>query len=224
MKNKPALTNVAAPAVFVTIASAMIAFGCGARGYVYPEQPDAGGPGAPAPANTSPPPTAAPTAAPTASTAPTAAPTAVPPATPPTAGPTAAPPPAPVPCTTDSDCRVYSGYCGGCNCRALSNAEPDPICTDPAVVCVADPCATRVPLCITGGCRLGDREAGSPPPNCQTRRDGGDTSCKDTKTWTSYGTYTCESLGLSLATVSFDVPCAYGWFRYVTYYCCLMMK
>ena len=29
-------------------------------------------------------------------------------------------------CYSDSDCRLFSNYCGGCNCNALTVTEPDP--------------------------------------------------------------------------------------------------
>ncbi|MBI5512722.1 MAG: hypothetical protein HY909_03085 [Deltaproteobacteria bacterium] len=57
-------------------------------------------------------------------------------------------------CSTDADCRVYSDYCTGCDCRALSTREPDPVCTGPGVRCFADPCLGRTAVCLQGSCSL----------------------------------------------------------------------
>lgn len=57
-------------------------------------------------------------------------------------------------CTTDSDCRVFSDYCTGCDCRALSTSEADPTCSGPGVRCFADPCMNHTAVCIGGTCSL----------------------------------------------------------------------
>jgi hypothetical protein len=57
-------------------------------------------------------------------------------------------------CVTDADCRLFSDYCTGCDCRALSVDEPDPTCEGPGVRCFADPCLGHAAVCdtATGAC------------------------------------------------------------------------
>jgi hypothetical protein len=64
-------------------------------------------------------------------------------------------------CTTDADCRTFSDYCTGCDCRALSSTEPDPICDGPGVRCFADPCGSQTATCdvSTGACVLSSTSA-----------------------------------------------------------------
>ncbi len=57
-------------------------------------------------------------------------------------------------CATDADCRSFSDYCGGCNCRALLTTEPNPACPGADVQCVADPCASETAICVDGRCML----------------------------------------------------------------------
>jgi len=43
-------------------------------------------------------------------------------------------------CRKDSDCRLFSDYCTGCDCRALEDSDDEPACGLPGVRCFADPC------------------------------------------------------------------------------------
>ncbi|MBL9006163.1 MAG: hypothetical protein JNJ46_18060 [Myxococcales bacterium] len=58
------------------------------------------------------------------------------------------------------------------------------------------------------------------PPMCTKEKQGGATSCKDEKTWRSYGEAFCKMKGLSLKNVTFDTSCGRGEWRYATYECC----
>lgn len=55
-------------------------------------------------------------------------------------------------CEVDADCRLFSDYCTGCDCRPLANKDPDPICEGPGVQCLVDPCAQKVAVCAAGRC------------------------------------------------------------------------
>jgi hypothetical protein len=57
-------------------------------------------------------------------------------------------------CTTDADCRTFSDYCTGCDCRALSVNEKDPLCPGPGVQCLIDPCLGQTAACVAGRCAL----------------------------------------------------------------------
>ncbi len=57
-------------------------------------------------------------------------------------------------CNVDEDCRVFSDYCTGCDCRALSNEDQDPVCSGPGVECLADPCMGRTAQCVNGQCAV----------------------------------------------------------------------
>lgn len=57
-------------------------------------------------------------------------------------------------CATDADCRLFSDYCTGCDCRALGIHDPDPVCPGPGVRCFADPCATHAAACVNGSCTV----------------------------------------------------------------------
>lgn len=59
-------------------------------------------------------------------------------------------------CATDADCRTFSDYCTGCDCRALLVMDTDPVCSGPGVRCFADPCGGKVATCdvATGQCGL----------------------------------------------------------------------
>ncbi len=56
------------------------------------------------------------------------------------------------PCTTDADCRLFSDYCTGCDCRVLSTDTADPECAGPGVRCFADPCGGKAAACVHGQC------------------------------------------------------------------------
>ena len=55
-------------------------------------------------------------------------------------------------CRTDADCRLFSDYCTGCDCRALSTGAPDPTCSGPGVQCFVDPCQGKSAACANGAC------------------------------------------------------------------------
>lgn len=52
-------------------------------------------------------------------------------------------------CTSPTDCRAYSSYCGGCTCEALEATAPDPVCDAGAVSCLVDPCSGRSVMCAS---------------------------------------------------------------------------
>ena len=55
-------------------------------------------------------------------------------------------------CSSDADCRLFSDYCTGCDCRALGSNEQDPTCAGPGVRCFADPCLGKTTACVHGDC------------------------------------------------------------------------
>ncbi|MCB9555162.1 MAG: hypothetical protein H6707_03590 [Deltaproteobacteria bacterium] len=55
-------------------------------------------------------------------------------------------------CTTDADCKLFSNYCGGCNCDALKASDPFPSCPNPPVNCFVDPCMQKVAKCNSKRC------------------------------------------------------------------------
>jgi hypothetical protein len=55
-------------------------------------------------------------------------------------------------CARDEDCRLFSDYCTGCDCRPLARGQEDPVCAGPGVRCVADPCARKAAACVQGRC------------------------------------------------------------------------
>jgi hypothetical protein len=57
-------------------------------------------------------------------------------------------------CSSDADCRTFSDYCEGCNCRALAQTDPDPKCSGTLVQCFVDPCLDREAFCNYGRCAL----------------------------------------------------------------------
>ncbi len=59
-------------------------------------------------------------------------------------------------CNADSDCRTFSDYCTGCDCRALASGQEPPACPGPGVRCLVDPCQDRVALCQEGKCVTSD--------------------------------------------------------------------
>jgi hypothetical protein len=65
-------------------------------------------------------------------------------------------PPPPGACGADADCRTFSDYCTGCDCRALAVTDPDPVCPGPGVQCLIDPCFNKAAFCSAGTCALRD--------------------------------------------------------------------
>src|SRR5258706_11152511 len=60
---------------------------------------------------------------------------------------------APAACTTDSDCRLFDDYCGGCNCRAVGATQAIPSCKGKtSVACFVAPCRELSPVCLEGTC------------------------------------------------------------------------
>lgn len=62
-------------------------------------------------------------------------------------------------CATDKECRLFSNYCDGCECLALSASEPNPICKGDVVACFVDPCRNAEAQCVRGQCVLGGPSA-----------------------------------------------------------------
>jgi hypothetical protein len=62
-----------------------------------------------------------------------------------------------VECLNNSDCRTFSDYCTGCDCRALATSEPDPVCPGPGVQCLIDPCFDQSAQCVQGQCVLAEQ-------------------------------------------------------------------
>ena len=57
-------------------------------------------------------------------------------------------------------------------------------------------------------------------PRCVTIKEGGATSCKDEKTWRSYGEASCKAKGLALKNVMLATSCGMASWREATYTCC----
>ncbi len=57
-------------------------------------------------------------------------------------------------CTVSTDCRLFDDYCTGCDCRALSSNEKDPVCSGPGVRCFAQPCLNHTAACFNGTCTV----------------------------------------------------------------------
>lgn len=60
----------------------------------------------------------------------------------------------PAACKSDADCRTFSDYCTGCDCRVLSVGQKDPVCPGPGVQCFVDPCFNKQAACENGQCVL----------------------------------------------------------------------
>jgi hypothetical protein len=60
-----------------------------------------------------------------------------------------------VECRSDKECRLFSNYCEGCACVALSTQEVDPVCKGDIVACLVDPCRNAEAQCVAGQCVLG---------------------------------------------------------------------
>ena len=57
-------------------------------------------------------------------------------------------------CSVDADCRLFDDYCTGCDCRALSSHQKDPVCSGPGVRCFAQPCMNKTATCVAGMCAV----------------------------------------------------------------------
>lgn len=62
-------------------------------------------------------------------------------------------------CKSDKECRLFSNYCEGCECLALSTSEVDPVCKGNIVACFVDPCRGAEARCVGGQCVLGEAAA-----------------------------------------------------------------
>jgi hypothetical protein len=60
-------------------------------------------------------------------------------------------------CKQDADCRTFSDYCTGCDCRALGKDDKDPTCSGPGVRCLADPCRDKKAVCKNGQCAVASK-------------------------------------------------------------------
>ena len=58
-------------------------------------------------------------------------------------------------CSSDKECRLFSNYCEGCQCQALSIYETNPVCNGDIVACFVDPCRGAEAQCVKGQCVLG---------------------------------------------------------------------
>lgn len=125
--------------------------------------------------------------------------------------------PPPAECKSDADCRTFSDYCTGCDCRALASNESDPVCTGPGVRCFADPCGGKTAVCQNGQCVLG---SGTAAPTCEKRTDGSSSSCKSPETWKTYAAADCSARGQTLSEIYVREDCGNGSTRYVDYVCC----
>jgi hypothetical protein len=75
-------------------------------------------------------------------------------------------------CANDGDCRLFSDYCTGCDCRALARKDSDPTCAGPGVRCLVDPCQRKKAACQKGRCVV----AGDDYDPCAGKKCGD--SCK----------------------------------------------
>ncbi len=57
-------------------------------------------------------------------------------------------------------------------------------------------------------------------PMCISETQGGTTSCKDEKTWSTYAAMACAGKGLTLAKIGYATSCGAGLYRQTTYECC----
>ena len=107
---------------------------------------------------------------------------------------------------------------------ASGEMSTDPAGVDPSTGTTTDP-AGGDPSTGTGGCTPKPPTPPMPPmppptPMCTKEKQGGATSCKDEKTWRSYGEAYCKMKGLVLKNTTFDTSCGRGEWRYATYECC----
>ena len=60
-------------------------------------------------------------------------------------------------CGSDGDCQVKADTCTSCACSALGSAGTLATCAGPGVLCVVDPCGSKVARCIAGQCTVAGR-------------------------------------------------------------------
>jgi hypothetical protein len=120
-----------------------------------------------------------------------------------------------VTCRTNTDCRLFSDYCTGCDCRALGAGEVDPVCSGPGVRCFADPCLKQNAVCQAGRCAVAPGTSA-----CAQRTQGGPTSCKPLDVWSKDASQDCVASGLVLGEVALRGDCGGGATQFVDYTCC----
>ncbi len=59
-------------------------------------------------------------------------------------------------CADDSECRMFSSYCDGCQCLPGAVLDPAPSCHATVVACILDPCHHQRPACVEGACAIVD--------------------------------------------------------------------
>ncbi|HEX2569305.1 MAG TPA: protease complex subunit PrcB family protein [Polyangia bacterium] len=68
-------------------------------------------------------------------------------------------------CQSDTDCRMESDYCAGCDCRAMAPGQTLAACPGPGVNCLMNPCQGRQAMCRAGQCQM------MPAGHCQSDAD-----------------------------------------------------
>jgi len=123
-------------------------------------------------------------------------------------------------CQADADCRLFSDYCTGCDCRALGKGDPEPVCAGPGVRCLVDPCQNKIAVCAGGQCVV--KDPGAPEPKCaETAIAGDETTCKSEAEWKQVAHDACLAQGLELVRYSVGGgDCGQGRTNQVKYECC----
>lgn len=114
--------------------------------------------------------------------------------------------------------------------RPAPSYAPRPACARPAtrttaasaVMCaMARRCATsRRASAVKYTCCKPEPATAPAPSSCDTRVEGGPTSCKSVETWKLYAHQACQDAGLQLADYGPSEDCGEGNFRTVKYTCC----
>jgi hypothetical protein len=132
------------------------------------------------------------------------------------------PGPGPAQCAVDADCRLFSDYCTGCDCRVLAKGQPDPVCSGPGVRCLVDPCGDLVAFCSAGRCGSRSTRPTPPPPpsTCVGEGEGSESTCRSTGEWKERAYVACRNKGLQLQNYWPGGDCGPDRYRYVKYECC----
>jgi hypothetical protein len=122
-------------------------------------------------------------------------------------------------CKVDSDCRLFSDYCTGCDCRALGLGEPDPVCAGPGVRCLANPCANKIASCLGGSCLV---QSAPGPSRCDPPVVAGDDdTCRSQSEWKEGAYAACRKEGKVLRDFSVGGgDCGPNLTRQAKYVCC----
>ena len=128
----------------------------------------------------------------------------------------------PLVCNVDADCRLFSDYCTGCDCRALGKGQKDPTCSGPGVRCFADPCQRQVAVCERGRCAVRGSKPVPPPPSraCISGVEGDANTCVSRGDWKERAYRLCQAQRLELTDYSPFTECGKDSFRNVKYECC----